>query len=81
MKPPRFQGKPNMNLADAYLCSSDTATSSVVQAPPPPVTPVESPPVQAGCTEGATRVLQGEGDLATCEHGQWHEGPYGYGGG
>ena len=48
------------------------------QAPASPVTPVESPPVQAGCTEGATRVLQGEGDISTCENGQWHEGPYGY---
>ena len=34
--------------------------------------------MQVGCTEGATRVLQGEGDISTCENGQWHEGPYGY---
>jgi hypothetical protein len=46
--------------------------------PPPPVKAVPAP-VPAGCTEGATRQLQtGEGDLETCENGQWHEGPYGY---
>jgi hypothetical protein len=49
-----------------------------VQAPPPAVKAAPSP-VQAVCTEGATRQLQtGEGDPETCENGQWHEGPYGY---
>ncbi len=70
-----------MEIAAQYLCHSASPPPSVTvtgQAPAPPVTPVESPPVQAGCTEGATRVSQGEGDISTCENGQWHEGPYGY---
>jgi hypothetical protein len=70
-----------MEIAAQYLCHSASPPASVTvtgQAPASPVTPVESPPVQAGCTEGATRVLQGEGDISTCENGQWHEGPYGY---
>jgi hypothetical protein len=70
-----------MEIAAQYLCHSASPPPSVTvtgQAPASPVTPVESPPVQAGCTEGATRVLQGEGDISTCENGQWHEGPYGY---
>ena len=70
-----------MEIAAQYLCHSASPPPSVTvtgQAPASPVTPVESPPVQAGCTEGPTRVLQGEGDISTCENGQWHEGPYGY---
>ena len=68
-----------MNLAARYLCQRNAATSPVVQLAPPPVKAVEPPPAPTpGCTEGATRVSQGEGDISTCENGQWHEGPYGY---
>ena len=74
--------KSYLELTDAYLCTSDAPveTPPPVKAvePPPPVKTVEPAPVQAGCTEGATRISQGSGDLATCENGQWHEGPYGY---
>lgn len=43
-------------------------------------------PVAAACADGATRVVprsvgSEEGDPETCEDGQWHEGPLGYGGG
>jgi len=68
-----------MDYAARYLCQRNSATSPVVQLAPPPVKAVEPPPAPTpGCTEGATRVSQGEGDISTCENGQWHEGPYGY---
>ncbi len=63
-----------MDYAATYLCPRNAATSSAVPPPPPPVTVTAqaappAPPAEAPCTEGATRVLQNEGDIATCENG------------
>ena len=76
-----------MTIAAQDLCNAGAPppppppVTVTVQAPPP-VRTVEPPPaVQAGCTEGATKYSQASEITYTCENGQWHEGPYGYGGG
>lgn len=63
-----------MDIAGTYLCGDHPAPAApiaVVQTPYPVVAPV---PVRPGCTNGSTRISQGEGDVSTCENGQWQEG-------